>query len=185
MSCTSTPHITESYHTWRWVTSHLWMSHITHANESRLVHICKRTVMTHSYLYLWRLVHMCCTHVSEEMWHVDIRHKRCDRNSVAKLYTCVWCTHVNVHMRMYTCCIYVSLLHICVTSVDMCHFCIYVSLLHICVTCAYMCHFCGYVSHLHICVTSVDMCHICGYRVTKTNRIPYLCRSFSAKVTYI
>jgi len=30
-----------------------------------------------------------------------------------------------------------------------------------------------------------DVCVLCKYRVAKTHRIPYLYRSFSAKVTYI
>jgi len=31
----------------------------------------------------------------------------------------------------------------------------------------------------------LQLVFLCGYRVAKTHRIPYLYRSFSAKVTYI
>jgi len=78
---------------------------------------------------------------------------------------------------------------------------IYVSLLHICVTSAYMCHFCGYVSLQNWCVTEVThihdnekltfatwliylftmthsyVCHVMCHRSDTSTEVTHICRS--------
>jgi len=54
-------HVNESYHTCEWVMLHIWMSHVTHVNES-------------CHTYEWVMSHMWMSHITH--WNVSNTHIR-------------------------------------------------------------------------------------------------------------
>ena len=121
-------------------------------------------------------IHICCTCV-----HM------CTHVSDVSVYIHIWCaTDVNVHLWMYTCvhpqkwhiyasdvymCIYVSLLWICVTSVDVTSDTVYIHIWCECTQCLtwrlHMCHVCECTRvYIHVCTsTSVAHMYTCVRRV--------------------
>jgi len=121
-------------------------------------------------------IHICCTCV-----HM------CTHVSDVSVYIHIWCaTDVNVHLWMYTCvhpqkwhiyasdvymCIYVSLLWICVTSVDVTSDTVYIHIWFECTQCLtwrlHMCHVCECTRvYIHVCTsTSVAHMYTCVRRV--------------------
>ena len=73
-------HMTESCHTQEWVVSHTWISHVTHMNESCHTH---EWVMTHTWMS--RVTHM----------H-DLHDNTCQHDWSVPLFLA--CTHLTLHM---------------------------------------------------------------------------------------
>ena len=85
-------HTNESCHTYEWVMSHIWMSHVTHIDESyhayKLYYIC--THIDESYRTHIRTCTHICTHIDES--HRTHIHK----------YTHI-CTHIHTYTHIHTC----------------------------------------------------------------------------------
>jgi len=77
-------HVNESYHTCAWVMSHMWMSHVTHVNES--YRTCE-WVMSHMWMsHVAHVNESChtCAWVLSHMWMSHITHVN------ESYHTCEW-----------------------------------------------------------------------------------------------
>ena len=91
--------INGSCHTYEWVTSHTWMSHVTRTNESH-----------HTYTYKWVLSHIWMNHVthmneSDHITHVTyayMSHVAHRSYRVISHHTCHTCIHVHINESYHT-----------------------------------------------------------------------------------
>ena len=87
-------HMNESCHTYEWVMSHIWMSHVTHRNES-------------SHTYEWVMSHICISHVTHmneschtyecvksHVWMSQVTHMNESCHTYEWVMLHIWMSHV-------------------------------------------------------------------------------------------
>jgi len=95
----------ESRHTYEWVTSHIWMSHVTHMNES-----CHTSEYVMAQTKTWNIL---------TSWNHSSSSQCFDG-----FHTCMW--HM-IHASHHS-------IHVCVSHISVCHTCVCVTHVT-CVTC--------------------------------------------------
>jgi len=87
-------HMNESHHTWEWVMSQIWMSHATHMNES-----CHTYEWIMSHIWLSHVTHMnesCHTYewVTPHIWLSHVTHMNESRHTYEWVMSHIWLNHV-------------------------------------------------------------------------------------------
>jgi len=91
-------HMNESYHTYEWVMSHIWMRPVTHMNASRHTY---EWVMSH--IWMGRVTHMnesCQTYecVMSRIWRSHVTHMKESCHTYECVVSHIWMSHVE-HMK--------------------------------------------------------------------------------------
>jgi len=75
-------HMNESHHTYEWVTSHIWINHGTHMNESR-----------HTYEWAMSRIEWVTSHI----WMSHVTHINASRHTYEWVMSHIWMSYVTSH----------------------------------------------------------------------------------------
>jgi len=147
--------MSESCHTYEWVMSHIWVSHVTHASESCRTYESQTHLLRSSYMYIYRIpinriqmshhvtylyihiVHVFI-HIAYKCIYIYVAYKYImyiyiSHTNKSSCHTCIYKSHTNKssrHIRIFTYRIqmYKYMSH---TNKSSCHTCVCIYRLHI------------------------------------------------------